>query len=163
MSPEKNIEQQNINVEQVASVEKPIDASFDASKEQKIETQASEKPDNDQIAVVAALPDNDQTQSTPAQPITSEVIYSQVDNILSHDMDEVFLSLDAGTQRAFKIKGEETAIKITELLMKAKVKAKEITMLILEWLRIIPQVNKHYLEQEAKIKTDSILDINQEK
>ncbi|MBT4516813.1 MAG: hypothetical protein HOC78_02865 [Candidatus Komeilibacteria bacterium] len=159
MSPEKNIEQQNINVEQVAPLEKSTDGSFESGvQEQEAPAKAQEKPDNDQIASTVALPDDSQV----TQPVTSGIIHSKVENVLSQGMDNVFLSLDAGTQRAFKIKGEETSAKITILLMKTKVKAKEITMLILEWLRIIPKINKHYLEQEAKIKTDNILKINQE-
>lgn len=29
--------------------------------------------------------------------------------------------------------------------------------LIYEWLRMLPKVNKYYLEQEAKIKTDKLV------
>jgi hypothetical protein len=78
-------------------------------------------------------------------------------------MENAFLSLDAGLQRVFKLKGEETSNKITILLMQTKIKVSTITKLILEWLRIIPKINKHYLEQEAKIKTDNILKIKQQK
>lgn len=163
MDVEKKIEQINSNAEQASSVEKPVDASFDSSHEQKVEKVASEKPDKDQAATAVAQAGDASTQNITSQPMTSEIVHARVENILAKDMDKVFLSLDAGTQRAFKIKGEKTSKKITSLLMQTKVKAKEITMLILEWLRIIPKINKHYLEQEAKIKTDDILKINQQK
>jgi hypothetical protein len=159
MSPEQNLEQQNISPEQVTPVDQSVETSLDATKiEQVPQAQAPEKLDDDQIVAQVALPDD----QAPVVPMTSEVIHTEVDNILSNDMDNVFLSLDAGTQRAFKLKGEETTNKITALLMGTKVKVSEITKLILEWLRIIPKANKHYLEQQAKIKTGEIIKIKNE-
>jgi len=155
----KNLEQKNINPEQLKPIEKPLETSLDSTKvEQITEQQIQEKSDNSQISVPISIAD---IQTDSIRPASSEVIHRQVEDILSVGMENVFLSLDAGTQRAFKLKGEETAIKITNLLMQTKIKVGEITKLILEWLRIIPSINKHYLEQEAKIKTDNILKINQ--
>ena len=62
----------------------------------------------------------------------------------------------------FKIKGEETAGKIRELLKSTHIKVKKIFRLIYEWLRLLPGVNKFFLEQEAKIKTDNIVLIQKE-
>ena len=53
--------------------------------------------------------------------------------------------------------GEETASKIAQLLEAAKVKTRKIFDLIVKWLRIIPGINRFFLEQEAKIKADKIL------
>ena len=39
----------------------------------------------------------------------------------------------------------------------AKVHSKKILKAIVGWLKMIPGVNKFFLEQEAKIKTDKIL------
>ncbi len=76
---------------------------------------------------------------------------------------QVFLSLDTVTQIKFKQKGEETARKISDLLKTGKAKLKNILSLIVEWLRIIPQVNKYFLEQEAKIKADEIFALTKNK
>jgi hypothetical protein len=43
----------------------------------------------------------------------------------------------------------------------AKFKVKAIVDLIKKWLAIIPGVNKFFLEQEAKIKTDQIIALKQ--
>ena len=87
----------------------------------------------------------------------------RVETILAQDMDQVFLTMDANTQLIFKQRGEETAIKINNLFKKTKVKFNEVLNLIIEWLKIIPKVNKHYLEQEAKIKTDAIIKLHSQK
>lgn len=78
-------------------------------------------------------------------------------------MDRVFLSMDAATQQRFKIKGEATAQQLVSMLNKTKIRIKEVVSLIMSWLRIIPHVNKFYLEQEAKIKADEIIKMHQGK
>ena len=42
-----------------------------------------------------------------------------------------------------------------------KVKVRDVVHLIREWLLVIPGVNAFFLEQEAKIKTDRILQYEQ--
>ena len=60
-------------------------------------------------------------------------------------------------QRIFKEEGEKTATKINIVLSSAKVKIKNIIDLIKNWLKFIPKINPHFLEQEAKIKADKII------
>lgn len=81
----------------------------------------------------------------------------QIDQILSEGLDEVFLRLSQDDQARFKEEGEKTVLKISELLSQTKVKIKKIINLIKNWLKIIPKVNRHFLEQEAKIKADKII------
>lgn len=82
-----------------------------------------------------------------------------IDRILSEGLNEVFIGMDAKTQHEFKQKGEETVVKINLLLGQAKVKVNKIIDLIRAWLKIIPGINKFFLEQETKIKADKILKI----
>ena len=44
-------------------------------------------------------------------------------------------------------------------MQQTKIQVKKIFILIISWLKIIPGVNKFFLEQEAKIKADRILDL----
>lgn len=81
----------------------------------------------------------------------------QVEKILQDDLEEVYINLPPNKQKEFKTVGEQTANEINNLLEKAKVKIKKIINLIKKWLSIIPGVNKFFLEQEAKIKTDEIM------
>lgn len=105
------------------------------------------------------LPQN----NAPAQQAirSNEIELKKVENILSQNMENVFLSMDAQSQIAFKQKGEETAKKIVVLLQSGKAKIKKVIDLILAWLRVIPRVNKHFLQQEAKIKADEIMNLYQ--
>ncbi len=81
----------------------------------------------------------------------------EIDNILSAGLHDVFLKMNPQEQREFKRVGEETTVKIVAMLDKGKVKISKIIDLIKKWLKIIPGVNKFFLEQEAKIKADKIM------
>lgn len=83
----------------------------------------------------------------------------EIDNILAEGLHEIFLSLDPKKQQEFKRKGEETVAKINTLLNQTKVKINQIINLIRQWLRVVPGINKFFLEQETKIKADKILKI----
>lgn len=81
----------------------------------------------------------------------------QVENILAKDLDEIYLTLNPRQRQEFKIKGEQTASKINQLLAQTKINIGEIIKLIKKWLSLIPGMNKYFLEQAAKIKADEIV------
>jgi len=83
----------------------------------------------------------------------------EIDNILASGLHEIFLSLDKKKQVEFKQKGDETVIKINNILDKTKVRVDKIIDLIKKWLKIIPGINQFFLEQEAKIKADKIVNL----
>ncbi|MFA5020570.1 MAG: hypothetical protein WC517_00720 [Patescibacteria group bacterium] len=99
-------------------------------------------------------------QPTPAYaPTTDEsyVKYKQIEKVLEEDLGEIYNNLTPQEQKIFKIKGEETARSIFQLVYhKTKVKVKKIVKLIKNWLKSVPGINKFFLEQEAKIKADKI-------
>ncbi|MFA6553335.1 MAG: hypothetical protein WCT27_02825 [Patescibacteria group bacterium] len=106
----------------------------------------------------------------PPQPVVTEPIVevkseeeSRVEAILSDHLEEIFMQMNPAEQAAFQKKGEETATAIAKLLQDAKVKVKSILDLIRDWLRMIPGVNKFFLEQEAKIKADRIIALHEQK
>lgn len=80
-----------------------------------------------------------------------------IDNILAEGLNDIYLKMKPADQAVFKKKGEETVAKISELLNQTKVKISKIVDLIRRWLKLIPGVNKFFLEQEAKIKADKIV------
>jgi hypothetical protein len=82
---------------------------------------------------------------------------AQIDKILSEGLEDIYLGMDAKHQREFKLEGEAAAVKISDLMNGVKVKAQKILDVIRRWLGLIPGVNRFFLEQEAKIKTDRIL------
>ena len=88
---------------------------------------------------------------------SDSVRQKQIDNILAEGLNDVFLEMDPKQQRIFKEEGEKIASKINFILSSAKVKIKSIIDLIKNWLKLIPKINPHFLEQEAKIKADKII------
>ncbi len=81
----------------------------------------------------------------------------RVEKILEEGLREAYEKMSPVAKQEFKIKGEETAEKIGQLLKKTHVQVKKIFALIFDWLKMIPGVNYFFLEQEAKIKADRIL------
>lgn len=103
-------------------------------------------------------------KTPPPIPQVRNAITVKVEKIMEEGVGDAYARLSPIAREEFKLKGEETAQKISLLLRSAKVKVKKIFELILNWLRLLPGVNRFFLEQEAKIKTDRILELkNQQK
>ena len=103
----------------------------------------------------------------PVQPIqpaasTKDRLHIEIESVLEEDMTDLFLKLPENKREEFKTKGEETASKIRQIVQKSRINARKIFGLIKDWLKMVPGVNKLFLEQEAKIKTDKILLITEE-
>ncbi|MFA5420549.1 MAG: hypothetical protein WC280_00780 [Patescibacteria group bacterium] len=81
----------------------------------------------------------------------------KIEEILSEGLNDVYLSMSPQKQSEFKRGGEEAMVKINKVLSKTKFSVEKIINIIKDWLKIIPGVNRFFLEQEAKIKTDRIL------
>ena len=102
----------------------------------------------------------------PSSPLKSSIgsgliidqKFKKIEGILEEDLGDVYFNLSREKQEEFKAKGEETTLKIINLLAKPKIKIKRIIALIRDWLRIIPGINVFFLEQEVKIKADKIID-----
>lgn len=100
-------------------------------------------------------------KARPIPQVRDEVTL-KVEKILEEGLKDAFLELDTVQKQEFKIKGEATAFAIRTLLKNTHIKVKSIFRLILEWLKILPGVNRFFLEQEAKIKTDKIMAIHEQ-
>ncbi len=92
-------------------------------------------------------------------PQVRDEVTLKIEHVLEDGLSDSFQRLSPIAQQEFKIKGEETAVKIRELLTSTHVKVKKILALILDWLKLLPGVNRFFLEQEAKIKADRIIEI----
>lgn len=94
--------------------------------------------------------------------VPRDELTKQVERIMEEDLVEAFQQLSPIAQQEFKMKGEQTARKIRDLMKGASLKVKKIFSLILEWLKMLPGINRFFLEQEAKIKTDRIIALHKE-
>lgn len=81
----------------------------------------------------------------------------QIENIMAEDLKEAFLQMSPEEQIKFKEEGEKVAGNIWKMVISAKVQVKKILDLISGWLKRLPGVNKYFIEQESKIKTDKII------
>ncbi len=92
-------------------------------------------------------------------PTVKDEITIRIERVMEEDIVDAFKEMTPVQQQEFKIKGEETAWQIRQILKKTKFKLKEIFKLLFEWLRLLPGVNKFFIEQEAKIKADKIFSL----
>jgi hypothetical protein len=86
----------------------------------------------------------------------------QIEAIMEENLEDVYLKMPVNKQKEFKIVGEKTAHEINGLLKEIKLNIKKIVSLIIKWLLIIPGINRYYVEQEAKIKTDELVKMKDE-
>lgn len=120
---------------------------------------AVERPSERPTPTVAPTVTHAPTPPTTPAVAPKDPLIKKIESILEEDLADVYLSMNEKDRLKFKQKGDETTGKIKELLARAHVKAKEIVNLLIDWLKLIPGVNRFFLEQEAKIKADKILAI----
>ncbi len=143
-------------VEKIPNIEK-LETKNESDKEKTGLEQTVEKKDEkieekkDEILISDSQVDDKKTISKDQERL------EKIDDILAFGLNDIFLTLSPEKQQEFKIKGEETRDKINVLLSKAKINVGKIIVLIKKWLKIIPKVNRFFLEQEAKIKADRII------
>lgn len=87
----------------------------------------------------------------------------EIEDILSDGLGEIYVKMPPAKQAEFKHNGEQTAREINKMIDQVKFKIKKILQIIKGWLSLVPGINKFYLEQEAKIKTDKIVQLIHEK
>ncbi len=104
------------------------------------------------VATVAPTPNAPLEIAVPRDEVTT-----RVSSILEEGMKDYYAQLDPAAQVRFKEKGDEVAGQIAVMVRGFKVNVQKVLSLIRDWFLTIPSVNKFYIEQEAKIKTDGIL------
>ncbi len=92
-------------------------------------------------------------------PQVRDEVTIKVENIMQEGLEDAFNSLTSIQQQEFKIQGEKTALEIRSLLRAGKVKVNKILQLLIGWLKLLPGINRFFLEQEAKIKADKIISL----
>lgn len=141
-----------------------------ATEHEKIETIAETPPhqeraqtprvDTGETSTPSPVPNVQTTISPPSQKSPQ---LQRIESVLEEDLKDYFYQMDEGHRKVFRIEGERTAQQIDALVSSAKATAKRVLYLIQRWLRLIPGINKFFLEQEAKIKTDKIMHIIEDK
>lgn len=136
--------------------EKP--ASLESGPDKPLERKSN--PENSKESKTIVIPEKiEPTLLVPTGNVSSfqRQRAQEIDNILSEGLHDVFLKMNTARQQEFKRTGEETAVKIAVMMDKGKLKISKVIELIKKWLKLIPGINKFFLEQEAKIKADKIM------
>jgi hypothetical protein len=147
--------QNHENIVQPEAVPKP--AGFEVGPEvapEKIPQMPSEGKLEEERREIGAI--GQPAPVTPQAPVKSPVL-EKIEDILEEDLEQIYFAMPPQKQAEFNKAGEETATQINQLLQGVRVQARKILDLIVRWLKIIPGINKYFLEQEAKIKTDELL------
>lgn len=143
---EAGTEKAGVELEKKRGIEvSPLDRERVLSEIASVENEKGEKPGVEGIISISDLKYRRKQRE------------KQIEKILEKNLEDVYLNMPLAKQREFKIAGEQAARAINTLLNQAKTGLKKIIDLIKKWLLIIPGVNKFFLEQEAKIKTDEII------
>ena len=127
--------------------------AFQTVEEQKdsfLENAVEEKPD------IAKAIEEVPTAPIVQAPIIKDELTVEVERVLEDGLGDFYATLNSTEKEKFKIKGEHAATEITIMVRTMKINFKRVLWLIRDWLLTFPGINKFFLEQEAKIKVDTI-------
>jgi hypothetical protein len=149
-------------VERIGGLEEAVPEKETPSiPEKKIETERPSKPEWEKVLPAEKENGKKPLVAAVVRPVTEKLAKSEtlvkIEKILEEDLESFYFSMPPEKQQIFKEKGEETATKIEKMVEAGKVVARKVLKLIRAWLKFIPGVNKFFLEQEAKIKTDKVV------
>ncbi len=159
MAAEKAVDK--ITLDNILADKKPVlERGVDLGHSEKAPEKILEKPELNQDKKT-----NHQLETViPKENVTTNQVQSfqqkralEIDNILSEGLHDVYTKMKPERQKEFREAGEETVAKINGMFNKGKVKLGSIINLIRKWLKLVPGVNRFFLEQEAKIKADKIM------
>lgn len=139
-------------VSSVEADEQAYEQSGEA-KEHFLEEAASQEE-----APTSAIPVRGPAQAPAPQKRKADEVTLRVEEILEHGLGDMYSNLPDSAKPVFKKKGEEVSTQIATMVRTFKVEASKVIRLVRDWLLTIPNVNKFFLEQEAKIKTDAVLE-----
>lgn len=141
----------------IPAAERPFEVEQAPEEERKItapEREEKRKPEKVEIpSAAAALP----AAVKPAVLPPKDPVLVQIESILEEDLQDLYRDLPPELKPKFKQKGEEAARVIRDMIARAKVKARKVLKLLTDWLKMIPGVNKFFLEQEAALKAQKIM------
>ena len=146
------------------SIPTPVDLEKSPSLEQ-VSEDVSERKDSPKPVenLASPLPQSMTAKSALPQSVSqkSETL-EKIEDIMEEDLESVYQELPEEAKKVFREKGEETAVEIESMLHRVKLKSKDVFKLLFGWMKVIPSVNKYFLKQEAKIKTDEIMHVKEE-
>lgn len=145
--------------EVVPQVSQPI-VELQPFDEAKLESEAAQMQGS--VQIVAQEPANDPaTVAVPAAVIAvpPDKVAEDVQQILEDGLEEAIITMPEDAKQRFLEKGKQIGTIVSDMVRRYKVEVKRVLNMLKEWLTAIPGINKFFLEKEAKIKTDRILEL----
>lgn len=134
---------------------KPTEQAFDEYKQ--VDEQS---PDESPYVIKQAT--RPKTDDVMTDDVGKSPLQVKVEEVMANGLDTTYQSMTPEQQDKFRKKGEEVAKAIEDLTAKLKLTARKVLLLLRSWLKLIPGINKFFLEQEAKLKTDEIMKLGRE-
>lgn len=134
------------------------DEFLENTAEQEVVTHAEDHSTSDDAGTATVV-----SESTAEQVETEMVkdeVYIEVEKILEDGLGPFVETMEPKAKDRFVKKGREVTTIIANMVRHMHVKTKDVFRLLKEWLLTIPGVNKFFLEQEVKIKTDRITELD---
>ena len=140
----------------VSPIERTVDQKAEIAREklERLGSRQESSLEGDQPSLKGPAP-----RSQPAAVSKSKQL-KEIESVLQEDLETIYFKMDEAHRRMFREEGERVAREIEAIIHTGRAIAVKVLELIKRWLRLIPGVNKFFLEQEAKIKTDKIIKIN---
>lgn len=144
--------QENLQNASSESISKESIKKLEQINEKQQENSNQNTPSQNQNVIITPVIEKDKVVVNK-----NNALSNKIEDILEDGLGELYIQMPKEKQQEFKEQGEKTTNQIIELLKETKVKVAKILHLIMDWLLIIPGINKFFVKQEAKIKTDNIL------
>lgn len=109
--------------------------------------------------VPVAQQGTDTKATVEAPPVVKDEVTKEVEKILEEGLGDYVPDMPEEARQRFLAKGGEVAGELSGMVRALNVTVKRVVDLIKDWLLTIPGVNRYFIEQEAKIKTDKIVDL----
>lgn len=146
------VPQTNVEADDYASAER--EARQEMAAEKKNEAFLEPAP------TTAVAPQASQQADAPVvQDVVKDEVTIEVEKILEYGLGDYIPDMPDEARERFLKKGGEVAAQLSVMVRTLNVQVSLVVGLIKEWLLTIPGVNRYYIEQEAKIKTDQIVEL----
>lgn len=135
------------------------EAQKEMAVEQKEDTFLEQGFEDAPTTAVATQAQGQQHTAPAAVPIVKDEVTTEVEKILEDGLGEYIPDMPEEARVRFITKGGEVAGQLSVMVRTLNVQATIVIELIKEWLLTIPGVNRYFIEQESKIKTDRIMSL----
>ena len=104
-----------------------------------------------------AVPEKPRVEIPPPKAEEPKSELQSIEAVLSDNLNAEYEKMDENRKTKFRTEGEKLASDVMGLLHRPKTTAKDITPLIEDWLKIIPDINVGWIASEARNRTEALI------